>query len=82
MTIRQSEKELSMDMIRLKLANGVYVIPCKSRDEYFRIESSSNQSGTWEIFKHATNESLGVVKGTMQHITGVILQNNFTLEDS
>jgi len=70
---------LDMNAIRIKISNGVYVVPCKARNEFFRIEKANGSQ--WKIFNHSTNESLGNIKGSMQKVTCILMKNLFTLEE-
>ena len=72
--------KLDMNAVRIKISNGIYVVPCKARNEFFRIEKSNNSQ--WEIFNHSTNDSLGTIKGSMQKVTCILMENLFTLEEA
>ena len=71
--------KLDMNAMRIKISNGVYVVPCKARNEFFRIEKANGSQ--WKIFNHSTNEGLGTIKGSMQKITYILMMNLFTLEE-
>ena len=72
--------KLDMNAVRIKISNGVYVVPCKARNEFFRIEKANNSQ--WEIFNHSTNDSLGTINGSMQKVTCILMENLFTLEEA